>query len=440
MKTNLRVKLWLGAGGIGLLALGVGVFLWLGTPRVIPPEPTTIPTTTNLSASPAPTPPAESVGDIPPAALVGSPLPPVDYPPGSVGEACGVNSYLSRVEYFDSDYKTRSGLENSPFDSNGAWKPLTDGCLTALDNQLYTTNPYLWFDSTKNRQFAFIVTDQPLTFERLFTDPVGDLLRVQEALARPECHPRDDPKSNWKLNETCHADALLNYALITRLCYGEWVSDRTRTYYWAEDNPTPEQDRSMWIQDLEEVWVHLQCESLDPALDLQSEVQTELRAQLRALYPDSPNQTLGGILIELAARLGDDAAALTRTVITSDRFYWNDGYKYGPLAGWFTNVFDPYELFTKLSPSIERLRQLVPLFGKNIGAAGGKLIKFDHEALVQHLCTPPYYDTLSDSLIAPDPPSCREIINELRQESLRPPMLEAIATFEDVAMRLEVYE
>ncbi|MDE0094731.1 MAG: hypothetical protein OXO49_09560 [Gammaproteobacteria bacterium] len=436
MKTT-SLPLWLGAGGLGFIGLTIGVFLWLSPPRSIPPDPPAIPTTTNLIASPTPT--APTVVDSPPVTLTSPTLPPIDYPPGSVGHACGVNEFPPHHWYSDLDSDTSYSLENDPFDSNGDWKVLEGECQVALDNQLNATNPYLWFDNTKNRQFAFIVTDKPLTFARLFADPVGDLARVQDALARPECQLGENAESHWQLHDTCHADALLNYALITRFCYNEGVRNRTRQYYW--NNETPEQDRSMWIQDLESAWVRRKCKTLDPTLNLQSEVHTELRAQLRTLYPAAPKRDLDGILIELAARLGDDAAALTKTVFRPyDKIYSDEGYKYGPLAGWFTNLFEPARLFTKLSPSVERLRQLVPLFGKNIGDDGGKFIQFDHEALVQHLCTPPYYNTLSDSLIAPDPPSCREIINELRQEALHLPMLEAIATFEDVAMRLEVYE
>ncbi|MDE0644820.1 MAG: hypothetical protein OXH84_01085 [Gammaproteobacteria bacterium] len=429
MKTTWRT-LWLGAGGLGLLALGVGVFLWLGTPRTIPPELPDIPPT-NLSTSPVPT-PAATVSRSPPTELVVPRLDPVDYPPGSVGHACEVNEFPPRAGYWflEPEQRLRRGEKN----------PLlalrNEECKSALERHIYATNPYRWLDAKNNRQFAFIVTDNPLTFERLFTDPVGDLLRVQEALARPECHPGDDPKSNWKLNETCHADALLNYALITRFCYNEGVSNRTRKMYWEENNPTPAQDRQMWIQDLEDDWVKEKCESLDPTLNLLSEVHTKLRAQLRALYPDSPMLDLEGILIELAARLGDDAAALTRPVITSDRIYLGEGYKYGPLAEWFTDLFIPAQLFTKHPPSVDRLRELVLLFAENIGASGGKLIKFDHEALVQHLCTPPYKGKTDT-----DPASCRTVVNELRlQVANNPIMLEVIATFEDVAKRLDVYE
>ena len=432
MKTASRT-LWLSASGLGLIGLAIGVFFWLITPQSIPPElPDISPT------NPVPT-LAVTVSPSPPTELISPPLPPVEYVPGSIGHDCGVNEFPPFHWYLDLDSETRLNLEDSPYDSNGDWQVLEGECKAALERHLYETNPYLWFDATKNRQFAFINIDNPLTFERLFTDPTGDLLRVQVALARPECQLGENAESEWQLHETCHADALLNFALITRYCYNEGVRNRERKYYWEENNPTPKQDRSMWIQSLESGWLEEKCASLDPILDLQSEVHTALRAQLRALYPTSPMRDLDGILIELAARLGDDAAALTRTVIRPyDIIYSDEGYKYGPLAGWFTNLFEPAKLFTKHPPSVDRLRRLVLLFGKNLGAAGGKFIQFDYEALAQHLCAPPYYTSVYDK--DPDPPSCREVINELRQEELHTPMLEAIATFEDVAMRLEVFE
>ena len=433
MKTASRT-LWLSASGLGLIGLVIGVFLWLNTRQSIPSELPEIPTTTNLSGSPVPTSPA-TIPPSPPTVVSNPRLPPIDYPPGSIGYACDVNEFPPSVGYWFLEPEQRLQL--------GGKNPLlairNEECSSAVERHLYATNPYLWFDETNNRQFAFINIDNPLTFERLFTDPTGDLLRVQGALARRECQLGENAESEWQLHDTCDADALLNFALITRFCFNEGTRNRNTQMYWEEDNPTPEQDRGMWIQDLEEDWVREKCASLDPILDLQSAVHTELRAQLRTLYPTAPKRDLDGILIELAARLGDDAAALTRTVIRPyDIIYSDEGYKYGPLAGWFTNLFEPAKLFTKHPPSVDRLRRLVLLFGKNLGAAGGKFIQFDYEALAQHLCAPPYYTSVYDK--DPDPPSCREVINELRQEELHTPMLEAIATFEDVAMRLEVFE
>ena len=433
MNNNPQVKRWLATGGLSLIGLGVGVSLWLVIPRPLSPELPDTPNTTNLSGSPVPKP----LTTLPPspltATMINPRLPPTDYPPGSVGHACGVNEYPPYFWDWDLELEKRFIPENSPFNSEGGWRVLEGECQAALERHLYALNPYLWFDATYNRQFAFIKTDPPLTFERLFTDPDGDLRRVQGALARPECLLGSDAEPNWLLHETCHADALLNFALITRLCYNEGVRNRNRHYYWPENNPTPEQDRGMWIQSLENGWLREKCESLDPTLDLQSEMHTALRAQLKALEQDDRSYW-EGILIELAARLGDDAAALTDE-------YGHLGYKYGHLAGWFTDVFYPTELFTKHPPSVERLRQLVPFFAKYIGGRGRKLIQFDHEALVQHLCTPPYYTPKwVDEDTLPEPPSCRTIVDALRQEALHPSQLEVIATFEEVAIRLNVYE
>ena len=436
MKTSYKATAWVGAGGLGLLVLGVGVMVFLNTPRSISKESSVVPTTPKLIATNSP---SYEVPDSPLPEVVVPRLDPVDYPPGSVGHACGVNEFPPRVGYWFLEPEQRRQL--------GGKNPLlairNEECSSAVERHLYATNPYLWFDATKNRQFAFINIDNPLTFERLFTDPVGDLVRVQGALARPECQLGENAEPNWLLHETCDADALLNFALITRYCYNEGVRNRTRQMYWEEDNPTPEQDRGMWLQDLEEDWIDEKCASLDPILDLQSEVHTELRVQLQALAQDE-RSNWEGILIELAARLGDDAAALTQTFHRPyKKLYLDDGYKYGHLAGWFDDVFIPSELFVKHPPSVERLRQLVPFFGEFIGARGRKLIKFDHEALVQHLCTPPYYYYTPrgvDEDTIPEPPSCRTIVDMLRQEALHPSDLANIAKFEEVALRLNVYE
>ena len=436
MKTSYKATAWVGAGGLGLLVLGVVVMVFLNTPRSISKESSVVPTTPKLIATNSP---SYEVPDSPLPEVVVPRLDPVDYPPGSVGHACGVNEFPPRVGYWFLEPEQRRQL--------GGKNPLlairNEECSSAVERHLYATNPYLWFDATKNRQFAFINIDNPLTFERLFTDPVGDLVRVQGALARPECQLGENAEPNWLLHETCDADALLNFALITRYCYNEGVRNRTRQMYWEEDNPTPEQDRGMWLQDLEEDWIDEKCASLDPILDLQSEVHTELRVQLQALAQDE-RSNWEGILIELAARLGDDAAALTQTFHRPyKKLYLDDGYKYGHLAGWFDDVFIPSELFVKHPPSVERLRQLVPFFGEFIGARGRKLIKFDHEALVQHLCTPPYYYYTPrgvDEDTIPEPPSCRTIVDMLRQEALHPSDLANIAKFEEVALRLNVYE
>ncbi|MCY3628287.1 MAG: hypothetical protein OXG88_11720 [Gammaproteobacteria bacterium] len=472
MKTNLRITVWLSSCGC-LILLTLGVFWWLSPPRLPAADQPTLATNPTLSASPHSTAQTTAVVNRPrsvatsqtavansqPATLSSPPLPPVAYSLGSLGEACDVNEYPPMISFFDLDDETILSLKNSPFDSTGDnLKPFKKAkCLTALETYMNPINPYLWGreDDTHGVYSApaFITIDNPLTFERIFTDPAGDFARVQEALARPECQLNQNTKSNWQLNETCHADAIHNYALIMRFCYADFtesgVIKRPSQYYAKKDNPTPEQDRSMWIDGLQNGWVWKKCASLDPNLDLLLPVHTELRQQIQALQVVDENssgrkQTLNGTLIELAAQLGDEAAGLTYP-IDHGRFklpYDEEGYKYGPLAEWFTtDLTDPTTLFSKHPPSVDRLRQFVPLFGKSIESKG-KMIKFNHEVLVRHLCTPPYYTPPSEDTAAiPEPPSCRTIANELRQEfHSDQSVLKTIATFEEIAMRLDVYE
>ena len=465
MKVNLRMTAWLCACSC-LIVLTVGGVLWLNLPRAIPAEPPPVVTADTLS----PSPPAinqnpvvdpqtevvitqgsvvktqAAVVNSPATTLDISPLPAVAYPTGSIGEACELNNFPP----YHTDRELLRGHEISPFDNTGNYKQKKEEkCRIALENHMNLINPNLWgreHDTLgSHRVHALVAIDNPLTFERIFADPAGDFARVQEALARPACQLGQETETNWQLNKTCHADAFLNYAMVTRYCYNSGLLLRPKQIYWEEDNPTPEQDRSNWIQHFESSWVRDKCRSLDPNLKLRLPVHTELRQQIQEHQIGDKTQSVYTTLIELAARLGDEAAWLahpTDIYRLQIRPKWDEeGYKYGPLAEWFsTELTDPTNLVSKLAPSVDRLRQFVSLFGKNIEAKG-KLIKFNHEALAQHLCSPPYYTPPSEDTEAiPEPPSCREIVTELRQESLSPSMLALIATFEDVATRLDVYE
>ena len=450
MKTTYRI-----IASFCLILLGIGGVLWLSVPSSAPNELQTVTTNTNHSAKPTSTTPYATVVEPPSTTLIGAPLPPVAYPPGSIGEACKVNEYPPRVGYYDLDLETQRNLDNSPFDYNSnEWKQLAEvNCMNALERHMNSINPYLWGRETEPQgnlsAFALVINDKPLTFERVFIDPVGDFARVQEAFTRPECQLGTATEPNWQLHESCHADAILNYALLTRFCHGDGVWNRPRGYYTKEDNPTPEQDRLMWIQGLESAWVGRKCNSLDLKLKLELPQHTELRQQIQALQDNDASksrrqQTLTGALIDLAARLGSPSAALTQPIEHGMHTppYDEAGYKYGPFAEWFTRDFRPYNLFTKHPPSIERLYEFLNLFAEEkLRAADGHEMKLNHDVLVQHLCTPPYYiEPYVDEDTVPEPPSCREIITELRQKPIDQAMLELIATFEDVAMRLDVYE
>lgn len=463
---NRQVTQWVGVLGLPLLALIVFYSVSLNNPRSDTKESLAAPKSSSLFTTKIS--PAEYVSSHTPLPLDFPKLPPVSYPPGSIGEACGVNELPPRVG-FPSWYLSQNPYTKQKIDDLTEAPLQKKECLKALERHINQINPYLWgsyamTEGFSTPAFLFIDIDNPLTFERIFTDPVGDFARVQEVITRPECLLGHKTKPNWELNESCHADAIINYALLTRFCYQEYeakwmsnthetngISNRYRQIYQKKDNPTPEQDRSMWIQDLERDWVRQKCDTLDPNLDLLLPKHNELRNKIRALhveeqpFPGLVDKTLNVVLIELAARLGDEAAGLTQPFTPSKRShtFGEEGYKYGPFANWVgwgtqtgIDMLKQTTLFHKYPPSVERLRKLIGVFSEQTTGHGDHPIRFNQNAFVQHLCEPPFFNRNSKD----EPLSCRTIVNELRQEAHSLLMLEAIDTFEDLAIRLDVYE
>ena len=368
------------------------------------------------------------------------------FPQGSIEETCGLNEFPP----YHYDFDEQGPLANDPFNDDSDWIALQSiECWDALERHINTINPYLWGANHENRQFAFISIEHPLTFERIFTDPLGDLARVQNALSRTECLV-DHSSSNWSLKESCHADAFLNFALVNRFCYDKGVWNRSWQIYWEEDNPTAEQDRFMWRQALEDAWVRYKCEELDSTLDFTAKHHKQLRTVIKSLLDSEVGyRTLPEQLIELAARLGDDAAGLTqRFSAHRSHTYQEEGYRMGRFAEFLLSQTWE-DLTSRTEPTVERFRRLLPLFGATI-ISSGTVVALDLVAVTQHMCTPPYpHNTPEisshsehDPAEAPsEPKSCRTIVNELRlQVGNNPAMLNAIAKFEDIAMRLEIYD
>ncbi|MYK43379.1 MAG: hypothetical protein F4039_04750 [Gammaproteobacteria bacterium] len=459
-----KTTTWLSAAGLILLGGVAVVFLLVNTPRssseespAVPPAPAALVTTSLTSETIN----VQSEEHIPPPTVDDLPkLTPVDYPPGSVGDACGVNNFPRRyhsdalINLYQyrtgkimtsiDDYFRWSGFSSkfNPIDFGPFhWNPLeieisqialkNEPCRTALEQHVNQINPYLWGrendESFNDRALSFTVIDNPMTFERIFTDPKGDLARVQAALARPECQLTEKAESNWQLNETCHAAAFHNAARVMGVCYKRFTNDYDRS---DPKNLSPnERDHTMWIHSLEYHWVKEKCNSLDP-------MYAELRKQIVRQLVNDGDRTEDDVrldeeLTKLAARLGDDAAGLTGMGSSEGRF-----------AGWFEpSRNDPANLLYKHPPSVERLRRFMALFTEN-QTATDKTFVYDQEALVQHLCTPPYYTApWVDEDTVPEPPTCRSVIDDLRQELHdNQTFLDLIATFEDVAMRLDVYE
>ena len=125
----------------------------------------------------------------------------MDFPPGSVEEACGFNDFPPyHLSTFESGWDLRTPLTS-------------DECWSAMETHINTINPlHLDRDPERRHTFLFVVLEEPLTFERIFTDPRGDLLRVQEALSRSECLLTGD-ETNWELNYSCHVESILKFLL-----------------------------------------------------------------------------------------------------------------------------------------------------------------------------------------------------------------------------------
>ena len=439
---------WLWGAGIGLVLTVVVVCVFMVTHNRAPQISTALETSEpNVVVS-------DSSSTIEPAVAVVdtlSQLPRLDFAPGSVEEACGLNEFPS---YWVAYEKEALGeIQNSALESVE--------CQTALENSMKTINPYLWVARThEQRAFAFVELDEPLTFKRIFADPSGDLLRVQEALSRPECLLKGEEK-NWELNEICHAESFFNYALINHLCFGGgyWKRDWPE-YYSAEDNPTPEQDRVMWKQGLEVAWLGEKCEKLDPTLNV-----TEIYPNLLEMMPPLRNY-LGDsdmrfhtedLLIKLAARLGDSAAGLTESSLDAG-FTVGGGFRYGKFAellvseewesliraGATWRAYDTQWSDKELSmENFLRAFSLLARFDSPRREQHDE-IKFDWHMVVQHLCVPKYERPVDEEHMGIERvelQSCKEIVHEIRQKGIAfPPLVKVLDKFEQVALELEVYE
>lgn len=435
---------WLYGAGIGLVLALVAVVcvLFVTNNRTAPTALETSKPSAVDSSLPTTEPTVTEV-DTPPQ------VPGLDFPVGSVEEACELNEFPSYWVAYEKG--TRGEVQNRALESIE--------CQTALENSIKTSNPYLWNGRThEQRAFAFVELDEPLTFERIFSDPAGDLARVQDALSRPECLLKGE-KKNWELKETCHAESFFNYALINHLCFDEGYWRRNwPEYYSAEDNPTLEQDRVMWKQSLEVAWLGEKCEQLDTTLKI-----TEIHPSLLELMPHRNFLDDGAmrfytedLLTKLAARLGDDAAGLTERRLGLGPP--GGGGQYGKFAellfseewqslikaGATWRAYDTQWSVKELS--MENFLRAFSLLARfdNTSREQHDEIQFDWQAVVQHLCVPTYERPVDEEQMGikrVEYSTCKEVVHEIRQKGITfPPLLKMLDKFEQIALELDVYE
>ena len=444
---------WVSVSGLGLIAVSIGLILFLkpNDSRQIPSQAAHFsseikPNETTLQPNNAKPLVAEINTDSTSTQT---------FPIGSIEEACRLHE-LPPYEDWD-QYGEDSNKED----------PLTpllasEDCKTVIEKHVVALNPYIWEHISTHLQFALFEIDKPLTFERIFDDPSGDFARVQDALSRTECLLEKGTKINLELKESCHADALMNYALFNRFCY-YWERVMSPSYRrMHRPDLTTEKSTSMWKVSLKERWVKQKCQEFDPDLKLSEDKYPNLTKLLssfedsrslgnhlirvaRRRHPEfaDPEDTLppNGLisnLIELAARLGDDAAALTRMQ------FEEQGMSLGRFRGLLAKPVWT-SLRTKSEPSQERLRQTFDL----LPILASSNFEFNWDPLVRHLCEPPFAksnhpNSLSDTEEredSTDPQSCRAVINELYMDGdLTDSELELIDQFERTALKLDLYD
>ncbi|MXZ44319.1 MAG: hypothetical protein F4Z01_04985 [Gammaproteobacteria bacterium] len=431
MSQNARNSRWLWglSGGLGLGVFTVVCLVLLNTNNRTQTEaPTAVNEEPSVATSSRPTiAPIVAAVDEPPN------LPDLEFPRGSVEEACGLSAFPSYWEDYDF-------LDNDP--------PQTlesDECRTALETHMNALNPYLWSYTTEATSFAFVVLKEPLTFERIFADPAGDLARVQDALSRPECLLTGD-ETNWELKESCSADAFMNYAMFNRYCYSGGI--RPREVY--VENPTLVQSVTEWMHELAESWIEEKCDMFAPELRLTADQYPELTEWLWSLADPEERDLTEAVygrrsmwsanLIEYAARLGDDAAGITQPV---SRLNIESGAGYGRFS-WLLDSEDWSIFRGKPEPSAEHFRHTFKMLALTSARRPDPRdeIEFDWEWVTRHLCEPPYSPDIhyEDDEI-PELKSCQEVVHELRQSNLKnAPVRRALDKFEQVALELGVYE
>ena len=443
---------WLWIAGIGLALTVVAVVCVL----LIPHNQASLDSTALETGEPIAVVPSSSPTIEPAVAVVDtlSQRPRLDFAPGSVEEACGFNELptYSFSDFYDT-IREKTSVHAKVLES--------DECRAALEAQMSASNPQHFLVSGLPYSFSLaelVVLEKPLTFERIFADPSGDLLRVQDALSRPECLLTGD-ETNWELKEICHADALLNYAFVNLFCFGEGIENRIRPVDRGKDYsnpyrepPSSKEARILWKQDLEDSWVIAKCEALDPTLDFTAEHHPELHALVMPWRNGPENLFSKGAvtqLVELAARLGDEAAGLSQTDFSLDHIgdnFRGEGYKFGRINNLVGN--GEWNWVFKEESSADRFLEAFHALARLDSPKTDPRDEFDFdwELVARHLCEPPYFEfqpyssgpTLVENV---EHSSCKEVVHEIRQKGITfPPLLKMLDKFEQIALELDVYE
>ena len=338
---------------------------------------------------------------------------------------------------------------------------LTEDCIAALEDHVLSINPYKshpwnWSTLSNGYEFHLIVLEDPLTYDRIFNDPIGDLNKVIDALSRPECRletSRDTTNSIFytrnsvesrpqidrddeQLKDSCYAEAFTNYASFFNACYQQRAGYVLHIHRddFTRYRSQPELVDHIWQTYLEARWVEEKCETFDAILELNAQIYPEQfqllvdsyeqrlspearrgEEQIRNMKPELgrvlDEDAIYSSLLSLGARLGDEVASLTSKGQNATR--------YSGIFGKVLKTTSWRELSRQdKEPSAERLWHTLNV----VVALERDDIKFDWNWLVRHVCSP----VSKPSIISEDSKTlsnCRSAINDFRTSGYVPPKL-----------------
>ena len=189
----------------------------------------------------------------------------------------------------------------------------------------------------------FIELNEPLTFARIFADPVGDRERVLDTLSKPLCRAVAGGEPRWDLKNACDADALTNFVYFSNLCREEdtpiLALEWSSTILNRDTSSFRIESGSEWKSWLARDWVVEQCSKFDIdqiVLDDERDISVysdiaSLRALILAAEDDEALKKLNAssqnsgqwqiaaeTLMALAARLGNTWATIHYSVVLDD--------------------------------------------------------------------------------------------------------------------------
>ena len=198
---------------------------------------------------------------------------------------------------------------------------VSEECLRAMDAR-FSDWPLEFSDTT------WISLPNRLTLGRALRDPIGDRARVIEALQQEECRLESGERVRWDLKDSCHSDAFANLSVFLWACnkprdlqelYEDVVDDSEKARQESTNSQRWKRNmQSSVIRLLRARWLNDKCGDhqvselrFDEFRDKElHEVLIATANRLGEIWDRPPHVPETFILKALAARLGDEAAAM----------------------------------------------------------------------------------------------------------------------------------